>query len=272
MRTHRKRWLIAGGAFGAIVSALAVSVGAGLAVRSAAPRNTSPPTVSGTPQEGKTLSGDRGTWSGNPTDFNLFWTRCDKTGGSCANISGANRTTYTLTSADVENTLRFKVEARNADGSTFASSVPTAVIAKATPATPPRGDGCPPGGNPDSVGGISPPARLLVDQFQAEPAVVTSGTGTLIVRFHVTSTCGGPVQGALVYATATPYNQFSIPSEQPSGSDGWAVLSMPRLSGFPVSPRQQLIAMFVRARKPGENLLSGISTRRLVSVRVDLSR
>jgi hypothetical protein len=125
-------------------------------------------------------------------------------------------------------------------------------------------------GNPDPVAKIVAPARLLVDTLQSDPRVVTRGTAALVVRFHVTSTCGGPVQGALVYATATPYNQFSIPPEAVTGSDGWATLVFRRLRGFPVSSRQQLIAVFVRARKPGESLLAGISTRRLVSIPVRL--
>jgi hypothetical protein len=278
--TKRKRWFIAGGAFGAgvaavVTSAFVVFVGAGVAASAAQPRNTVPPTISGTPQEGSTLTGNRGEWSNNPNDFDYFWLRCDRTGGSCATISGANTRSYRLTSADVGNTVRFRVRASNADGSTSATSVPTAVIQRAPtappppPPTPSRGSGCPSGsGNPDQVASISPPARLLVDRLQAQPSVVPGSAQSFTIRFHVTSTCTGDVQGALVYATATPFNMVSIPPETPTGSDGWVELRFNDIN-FPITSRQQILAIFVRARKPGESLLGGISTRRLVSVRVN---
>jgi hypothetical protein len=275
--THKRRRVLLRSLFGGGLAAAAISAftlfagaGAGTAAGKAMPQNTDPPTISGTAQEGKTLTGDRGNWTNNPTAYDDAWLRCDKNGGSCAAISGASSRRYTLKSVDVGNTLRFRVTARNADGSATATSVPTAVVTAAPPPTPPRGNGCPPGGNPDPVASIAPPARLLVDTLQSDPQVVTGGTDTLVVRFHVTSTCGGPVQGALVYATATPYNQFSIPPEATTGADGWAELRFQRLAGFPVSRRQQLIALFVRARKSGESLLGGISTRRLVSIPVNL--
>jgi hypothetical protein len=279
MQTRRKRWLLLGGVFGAgvgavVVSAFAIFAGAGIAAGQAKPVNASPPTISGTAQEGKTLTGNRGTWDNAPTDYNYFWRRCGAGGGSCSNISGAHALTYTLKAVDVGRTLRFRVVAKNADGQTSADSAPTDVIQKAAgpppTTTPSRGNGCPPGGNPDQVANITSPASLILDSLTSDPSVVTGGVGTLVVRFHVTSTCGGPVQGALVYATATPFNQFSIPPEVPTGADGWAELRFQRLSGFPVSPKQQLIAMFVRARKPGESLLAGIAARRLVSLRVNL--
>jgi hypothetical protein len=86
-------------------------------------------------------------------------------------------------------------------------------------------------------------------------------------------TCKGkPVQGALLYGAAVPFNQFSVPAEQPTGADGSAQLTMSRLRGFPAARQQQLLVVFARARKPGENVLGGISTRRLVSFQVDLRR
>jgi hypothetical protein len=279
MQKRRKRWMLLGGVFGAgvgavVASAFAILAGVGAAASTVKPVNSSPPTISGTPQEGKTLTGNRGTWDNSPTDYDYFWRRCGKGGGSCSDISGAHALTYTLKGVDVGNTIRFRVVAKNADGQTTANSAPTDVIQKAatitTTPTPSRGGGCPAGGNPDQVSAIASPAHLLIDGQTSDPAVVPSGVQTLVVRYHVTSTCGGPVQGALVYATATPFNQFSIPPETPTGADGWAELRFQRLSGFPVSPKQQLVAMFVRARKPGESVLAGISARRLFSIRVNL--
>jgi hypothetical protein len=278
---NRKRWLFAGGVFGAgigavVVSALAIFATAGVAASAAKPVNSSPPTISGTAQEGKTLTANRGTWDNTPTDYNYFWRRCGTGGGSCSNISGANALTYTLKAVDVGNRVRFRVVAKNADGQSTADSAPTDVVQKGTAppptttTTPSRGGGCPAGGNPDQVSAITSPAHLLIDGQTSDPAVVSAGVQTLVVRYHVTSTCGGPVQGALVYATATPFNQFSIPPETPTGADGWAELRFQRLGGFPVSPKQQLVAMFVRGRKPGESILAGISARRLFSIRVNL--
>ncbi len=260
--------VVGSGATLALVISLAIGVGPGAAARAAAPSNTSPPTITGTHQEGHTLVGHRGTWTGNPTDYNDYWVRCDNTGGSCANISGAHdRTGYVLKKVDVGNTIRFKVQATNADGSTFASSVPTAVITAATVAPPPVTDGCAKKGGTIPVASVSPPARLLIDQTQISPSTITYGTRALTARFHVTA-CSGSIEGALVYVTAVPYAQFAIPNEQATGSDGWATVQLSALAGYPVSNKQQLLVMFVRARKTGENLLGGISTRRLVSFHV----
>jgi hypothetical protein len=132
-------------------------------------------------------------------------------------------------------------------------------------------NGCPTGSGSIQVSQLSAPARLLIAGQVLAPSVVTGGTGNLTARFRVTACGGRPVQGALLYATAVPYNQFT-PREQPTGSDGWATLQMNRLRGFPANPgRQQLLVMMTRARKPGENILGGVSTRRLISFPVNLS-
>jgi hypothetical protein len=265
-------WRIIGATSALLVAAVAAALAGDVgAATSAKPKNQSQPRVTGSPVQGRVLHGDRGEWSGKPTDFNVFWQRCGRGGGGCGKIGGTDGVyDYRLTAADVGATLRFRVGAANADGRTWVSSRPTAIIVEGAPAPAPTG--CPASTNPAPVSGISPPARLIVDQLQAEPSPVTRDTTAVVVRFHVTSTCGGPVQGALVYVTATPYDQFTIPPEQATGTDGWAELRLDRLKGFPVNGRQGRIQLFVRARKPGESLLAGVSARRLVSIRVDLTR
>ena len=272
----KRRFVLLGGIFGAgvatvVVSAFTLLASTGVAASKAKPQVVTPPSISGTAQEGKTLTGDRGDWSNKPKSFSYRWLRCGKNGANCSGISGATSTRYALTSADVGNTVRFRVIASNAEGDTTADSVPTAVVQKGTAPTPtPPSNGCP-AGNPKQVANMSLPTKLVIDRFEANPRILTSSTQSFQLRVHITSTqpCGGDVQGALVYGTGTPFNQFTI-EEQPTDSTGWASLTFQRLSNFPVNNKQGILAMFLRARKSGENVLGGVTGYRLVSVDVNL--
>src|ERR687886_2123476 len=81
------------------------------------PASTAPPTVTGTPQDGQTLSATTGTWSGSPSSYGYQWQRCDSTGAGCSSVAGATAASYALTSADVGATMRVVVTATSPAGS-----------------------------------------------------------------------------------------------------------------------------------------------------------
>jgi hypothetical protein len=260
-----------------LVLAAACAIPASAALKATAPHNTSPPTISGTPTQGQSLTASTGNWNGaTPITYAYSWRRCDSTGGSCSGISGATSNSYTLTNADVGATLRVRVTASNSAGSTGATSVPTAVVASSTTTTTtttptPPATGCPSGTGTVNVSQVSLPARLLINSVSSTPSVIGKSIQSFTLRVQVGDTCnsGQTVQGALVYVTAVPYGMFAVPAEVPTDSTGVATLTMDRLKGFPVSSKQSLLVLFVRARKDGENLLAGISVRRLVSLTVN---
>lgn len=229
------------------------------------PPNTQPPTIGGQAVVGQTLTASPGTWTGTGISFAYVWTRCDPTGAQCADIVGATAATYAVVAADAGRRLRVEVTATNASGSNTVTSAPTGVVA----AAPPAPTGCPAGTGPIDVDQLSPPARLLVGGQRITPSPVTPSTRTIRLSFRVTACGGRPVEGALVYATPTPYQQFT-PTEQPTDGNGRAILTMRQLRYFPASGQQQLLVVFVRARKAGEDVLAGVTSRRLVSFRVNL--
>jgi hypothetical protein len=92
------------------------------------PKNTSPPTISGTPLVGQKLTGSTGSWTGKPTRYAYQWQRCDGGGAGCAAIGGATGSSYSVSSSDVGNTLKVTVTATNAGGSGSAGSAPTGVV------------------------------------------------------------------------------------------------------------------------------------------------
>ena len=95
---------------------------------------------------------------------------------------------------------------------------------------------------------------------------INARTESFTLKVRVGSTCSVNIKGASVYVTAVPYNQFSIPDEELTGDEGTATLVFRRDANFPASDEQGQLTLFIRATKPGEDPLAGVSTRRLVGV------
>src|SRR4051794_16424517 len=108
-----------------VVAVLAVlgAAGALAATASAAPPTlVANPTLQGqveNPFVGDKLTVTNGQWTGSPTKFTYEWDRCDPTGDrqNCVPIPGATAQSYTVTTSDINHTLRAQVTATNADGS-----------------------------------------------------------------------------------------------------------------------------------------------------------
>jgi hypothetical protein len=147
----------------------------------------------------------------------------------------------------------------------LALAVLAAVGTAATSATP---NGCPTNKSLKTapIADLSPPARLQIVAFDVLSGPINEQTNSFTLKVRVGSTCSVNIKGASVYVTAVPYNQFSIPAEELTGDDGTATLVFRRDANFPASSKQQQLTLFIRATKPGEDKLAGVSTRRLVAV------
>jgi Ca2+-binding RTX toxin-like protein len=97
------------------------------------PAVATPPSFTGVLARGRTLTANRGTWTGTtPMTFSYEWQRCGQSGSGCLAIPSATRATYKLTAADVGKRIRLGVTASNSAGSAAAfSAVSGKVAAKA---------------------------------------------------------------------------------------------------------------------------------------------
>jgi hypothetical protein len=237
--------------------------GTSRAAPASAPRNTAVPAISGTATVGQTLTASNGTWTGTePIRYTYSWQRCDSAGSSCAAISGATGQTYPVTSADQGNRLRVVVTASNTAGSSNATSATTAGVGSGAPSGTIQ---LPSGKKSVPASSVSLPAQFIIDNVKFSPSVLTSRARTVTARIHVSDSRGNVVRDARVLLTGVPFGWITSTPEVATATDGWATLTFRATAKL---PSRGSIVMFLRARKLGDNLLAGVSARRLVQLRV----
>ena len=89
-------------------------------------------TISGTAQQGQTLTATPSGWSNNPTSYGYQWQSC--TGGTCSPVGTTNSATYVVAATDVGHTIDVLVTAINSVGSsTQVTSAATATVIALAP-------------------------------------------------------------------------------------------------------------------------------------------
>jgi hypothetical protein len=158
------------------------------------PGEIAPPAISGTPQQGRQLTLTDGSWTNNPTSLSDQWLRCDDSGSNCAAILNADGPAYTLSSADVGNTVELAQTAANAAGTGGpAFSSPTAVVAPPTPPTPLTPIVNP---SPSSTALLAVPVGPVTNQPLSLVATVTSSAAGTAPHGTVTfDAAGAPISG-----------------------------------------------------------------------------
>jgi tripartite motif-containing protein 71 len=86
------------------------------------------PSLSGTANVGRRLAVSSGTWEGRAVVYGYQWELCNASGGECSPIDGATNANYTLVLEDLHRTVRAKVTATNAGGSTAVSTLVSAEV------------------------------------------------------------------------------------------------------------------------------------------------
>ncbi len=106
----------------------------------------------------------------------------------------------------------------------------------------------------------------MIDKVSFSPNPLRS-RAAFQAKIHVSDTRGYSVRNVLVFVQGLPFGRSSTPAEVRTGSDGTATLTLQPTRKLPLQRGASLV-MFVRARVTGDKLISGVSARRLVNLRV----
>jgi hypothetical protein len=227
------------------------------------PKNTKAPTISGSLVTAAVITANRGTWTGSaPITYAYTWARCNTAGSGCSAIVAAAGSAYMIREADVGRTLRVQVTATNAAGAANAVSAQTGIVQQPAPAgiiQLANGEKSIP------VSSVSKGERLVVASISFSPNVVTTRAQPIVVRIRVKDSRGYVVRDAVVFVRSTP-KVTSGGNSARTATDGWVSYDLFPEADFPLRNRAA-VQFFVKAYRPGDPALAGVSSRRLVQVR-----
>jgi hypothetical protein len=212
---------------------------------------TTAPKVTGDASVGGKLAADAGTWGTTPQAVAYQWLRCNANGRLCTQIAGATTAAYSPVAADVAHALVAQVTAKVGSTAQAALSAATAAVAAHSDALPAGATALGGGRYSVPVESVALPARLVV-------AKVAAANGTMTVSIE--DSRGYAIRGAFVLVTA-PYGWVAPLGESATGTDGAVALQLRPKAGHP-----RRIVLYVRVRKPGDDVLKGVTGTRLVSV------
>jgi hypothetical protein len=123
-----------------------------------------------------------------------------------------------------------------------------------------------PSGSAISISDVALPNRLIIDRVAFSPFILRTRQ-RVVARFRVTDSQNHPVRGALVFAVGIPFGNMTTPPEQATGPDGYVTFVFRPTVRLKIHGQGSQPFM-VRARKSGERLIGGVSTRRLVNLSI----
>jgi hypothetical protein len=242
--------------------AAGVLVTAGAAGQPQPPRYTEPPSIVGL-TVGQTLTADPGRWGGaTPIQYLYQWIRSDS--GDGTPIPGATGQTYVLTPDDIGHEVFVQVKAINSGGYFWGNSTWTSVVTDASVTGAVK---LADGRTSVLAGQVALPDRLVVAGATFTPATLPV-SGSVVARVTVVDRLQRPVRGALVQVTALPFGSLQTPAETPTDATGVATIVLrgrPEVLGHVPGGA---IALSVRARKAGDDVLTGVTGQRLVELRI----
>jgi hypothetical protein len=216
-----------------------LGIALGLAVLLGGPTVASPPSVTGSLQQGAKLTATAGTWAGTGTiTYAYQWYRCDANGAHCGSIHGATRGTYTQVRKDVGHTIGLTVRATDPSGTTAAYAPLAGLVA--APGTAPVATKQPPESGEPIVGqalkaeaatwsAATPALKYAWLRCNANGRLCTAVAGATTDTYSVTS--GDVAHVLLAAVTAGKQTVLSLSAGVVRAAPGPVSSSRPAIAG-----------------------------------------